>query len=511
MSAARVAVAAGSRVAADAGAEVAARGGNAVDAAVAAALVSLCTDIGVVSPGGGAFVTVLPPDGDATVIDGYAAMPGIDATDVREDSAWEVTFDYKGETRQRVGFGTVAVPGAFAALAMAVDRYGHLPWAAVLEPAIRWAAHGAPLTGGAAEYLRYTHEAIYSWHPDSLRIVHRVDGREHVSGDVIRVPHLAESLRAIAREGVGVLYGGPLGRRIACAVREAGGPLTGADLAAYRAIERKPIVLDFHDWQVATNPVPSVGGSCLAALLALLADYPSDRYDADAVALQARVQHAVLSYRGRHLDGAGLELSQRTARLLTLARRGQPDAILESPSTIHVSAVDASGGACAITSSAGYGSGAIAPGTGIWLNNSLGEIDLLTHGLSGFAPGTRLASNMTPTVARSEDGSVLAIGTPGASRITTALAQVMHQHMAYGLDLQAAVEHPRLHVELVAGRPPAISCEPDLPTERLAGFTVRSFPEPSMYFGGVQVARWSPHAGLTAVGDTRRCGCVAYG
>ena len=92
-------------------------------------------------PGGDPFV--LPPNGDATVIDGYAAMPGLDATDVREDSAWEVTFDYKGETRQRVGFGTVAVPGAFAALAMAVERHGHLPWATVLAPAIRYARDGS--------------------------------------------------------------------------------------------------------------------------------------------------------------------------------------------------------------------------------------------------------------------------------------------------------------------------------------------------------------------------------
>lgn len=506
----RVAVAAGSRIAADAGAEIASQGGNAVDAAIAAAMVSLCTDIGVVSPGAGAFIAVLSPDSESVIIDGYAEMPGRCGQGAREDSAWEVVFDYKGETRQRVGFGTVAAPGAFAALAAAAEQFGRLPWSAVMAPAIRWAEQGAPLTGAAAEYLLYTHAAIYSWHADSYRVVHDTDGRPRRAGDIVHVPHLAESLRAIADQGIETLYGGPLGERIAAAVEAVGGPLSAADLASYRAVIRRPITLALRDWRIATNPVPSVGGSCLAAMLSLLDKHAAKRWDAEAVAWQAHVQHAVLSYRRRKLDGAGAGLPARAARLLQLAFEGKPDRILEAPATIHVSTVDDRGYACAITASAGYGSGAMAPGTGIWLNNSLGEMDLLTQGVAGIAPGTRLSSNMAPTVGRREDGTVLAIGTPGASRITTALAQVLQQHIEYGLQLGAAVDHARLHVEL-APAGPAVSFEPGLCVERLAGFDLRPFPEKSMYFGGVQAARWSPRDGLTAVGDARRCGCTAYG
>lgn len=510
MNSPRVAIAAGSRIAADAGAEIAGKGGNAVDAAIAAAIVSLCTDIGVVSPGGGAFIAVLPPDGEPVIIDGYAEMPGLAGTASRDDAAWEVVFDYKGETRQRVGFGAVVTPGAFAGLAAAAEQFGRLPWSAVMAPSIRWADQGAPLTGAAAEYLLYTHAAIYSWHPDSYRVVHDADGHPRRAGDIVHVPHLADSLRIIANQGVEVLYGGALGLRIAAAVQAAGGPLSEVDLASYRPVNRRPITLAFHDWRIATNPVPSVGGSCLAAMLALLEKRATQRYDAEAIAWQAHVQHAVLSYRRRHLDGAGAGLPPRAARLLELAFEGQPDNVLEAPATIHVSAVDDRGGACAITSSAGYGSGAIAPGTGIWLNNSLGEVDLLTQGLAGIRPGTRLSSNMAPTVACRDDGAVLAIGTPGASRITTALAQVLQQHIAYGREMEAAVDQARLHVELAPERP-AVSYEPGLAIEQLAGFDLRPFHEKSMYFGGVQAARWSPQDGLTAVGDARRSGCTAYG
>ena len=510
MNDARVAVAAGSRIAADAGAEIAGQGGNAVDAAIAAALVSLCTDIGVVSPGGGAFVAVLPPGGEPLIIDGYAEMPGRAGPAARPESAWEVRFNYMGETRQRIGFGAAAVPGALAALASASRQFGRLSWCAVMAPAIRWTERGAPLTGGAAEYLLYTHAAIYSWHPDSYRIVHDAAGRPREAGDVVRVPHLSDSLQEIAERGVEVLYRGPLGQRIAAAVQEAGGLLGEPDLVSYRAVNRLPITRPLRDWQIATNPVPSVGGSCLAAMLDLLEKQPAEQFDARAVAHHARVQHAVLSYRRRNMDGAGARLPAAAERLLRLAYEGQQDLVLESPATIHVSAADDRGCACAITSSAGYGSGAIAPGTGIWLNNSLGEVDLLTRGLAGTPPGSRLASNMAPTVARRRDGEVLAIGTPGASRITTTLAQVLQQHIRFGLALEDAVRHPRLHVELLP-RGPAVSFEPGLPVGELGEFDLRPFTAPSMYFGGVQVASWSPKSGLFAVGDSRRSGCIAYG
>jgi len=507
----RVAIAASSDISAQAGAELAHEGGSAVDAVLGAALVSMCTDIGIMSPGGGALVTIWPPDGNPVVIDGCPEMPGRGQPIGRRGEAmWEVVFDYGGETHQRIGFGSVATPGAFAALAEASRRFGSLPWSTVMRPAIRWVKDGFPLGGGAAEYLRYTHEAIYSWSEESFRLLHHDDGSPLAEGDTVFIPGLADSLEEIASQGVEALYHGALGQRIAAGVQTAGGLLGEADLAAYRASTHQPITLEFGGWRVATCPPPSVGGPCLAAMLHFLKACPEHEINTDAVRWLVRAQHAVLDYRARKLDGAEERFPEEVQSLLALAQSGEPSRLLSAPSTIHISGVDNTGLACSLTASAGYGSGAIAPGTGLWLNNSLGEIDLHPQGLAGVAPGTRLVSNMAPTVARSADGAVLAIGSPGASRITTAIAQSMWHHIFFGENLDAAIEHPRLHVELFA-EASNVAYERGLPVTPVHGFKLREFDGLAMYFGGVQAARWSATDGFAAVADTRRSGGISYG
>ena len=302
----RVAVAATSQIAADAGAEIAARGGNAVDAALAASVVSMCTDTGIMSPGGGAFITIWPPDGAPVVVDGYAEMPGrAEGLSRLGEASWEVLFDYGGETHSRVGFGAVATPGAFAGISHAVEQFGALSFADVLAPAIRWAAEGFPLRGGAAEYLAYTHEAIYSWQPESYAILHHADGSPLAEGDTVFVPDLAASLTTLARDGVQTLYGGHLGEVIAAGVQAAGGLLGIQDLRAYDAIPREPIRIRIGPWEIATAPAPSVGGPVLAAMLELLSRSPGEVSAEQATQWLVRTQHAVLDHRGRELDGAG--------------------------------------------------------------------------------------------------------------------------------------------------------------------------------------------------------------
>ncbi|NCF38449.1 MAG: gamma-glutamyltransferase [Gammaproteobacteria bacterium] len=502
-------IAAGTRIAAEAGASVAEQGGNAVDAAIAAMAVSVCTDTGIMSPGCGAFVTVWPPDAEPVVIDGYAEMPGRGYGEQHfGEATHEVVFDYGGDTRQLVGYGTIATPGGFAGLALASQQFGRLPWNALVEPAIDWVERGFPLTGGAAEYLGFTHDAIYSWHPDSYRVLHHEDGRPLAQGDIVRIPCLADSLRSIASDA-GSLYGGELGRRIACGVRENGGLLGIEDLQAYEAVVREPVRAHIGDWEVVTNPPPAVGGSCLAAMLLLL-----DRLG-PANSLQREVenmvttQRSILGFRASRLDGAHQALPREVERMLELADLGD-HSLLSAPSTSHVSVVDADGLACAITASAGYGSGAMVEGTGFWLNNSLGEIDLLTRGVSGLSAGTRLASNMAPTIARRRsDGALLALGSPGASRITTAIAQVLANFAGGEMSLADAVTHPRLHVELAAQPGGTIAFEPGLPVEPMQGLEPRPFDGPSMYFGGVQAVLWSRQDGLAGIADARRGGYVA--
>ena len=193
---------------------------------------------------------------------------------------------------------------------------------------------------------------------------------------------------------------------------------------------------------------------------------------------------------------------------MELAALGDLQTLLSSPSTTHTSAVDSQGLACSISLSSGYGSGVMITGTGMLLNNSLGELELHPQGLEGLTPGTRLISNMAPTIARKSDGTVLAIGSPGASRITTAIAQVLINFIDLGMSLAEAVNYPRLHVEVFEEQV-SIAFESGLPLEAIPGFVLREFTQPSMYFGGIQATLWQPATGFVAVADPRRAGGVA--
>ena len=506
----KVIIAASSQISANAGAKIADRGGNAVDAALAAALVSMCTDLGVMAPGAGGFIAIWPPTKKPVIIDAYADMPGRGLASAEFGQATtEVFFDYGGRMRNIVGYGSVATPGIFAGLGMACAQYGVLDWHTLVAPAIEWTEQGFPLTGGAAEYLRYTHQAIFSWHPQSYQTLHHSDGSLLQAGEIVRVPGLADSLRLIADRGVDAFYNGEIGQRIATEIQDNGGLLTAEDLATYRAAARSPLYLRFGDWEIATNPPPAIGGAILSAMLLLHDHHPCLQWDIASVRQLIEIQQTVLAYRHHHLDG-NRDLPAAVARLLELARADQLQAWMKSPSTIHISAVDTDGLACSLSASAGYGSGVMIDGTGLWLNNSLGEIDLHPCGLEDLSPGTRLVSNMAPTLARKSDGAVMAIGSPGASRITTAIAQVLLHFVQRGMSLSDAVAHPRLHVEVVE-EALRIAFEPGLPITPISGRLLRPFPEPSMYFGGIQAALWEPAIGLIAAADPRRAGAVARG
>ena len=506
----RVQIASATPLAAAAGAAVADAGGNAIDAAIGASIASMCTEIGIIAPAASGFITVWPHDDEPIVIDGYAEMPGRGLTPDRfGGGVREVEMSYGGHTRTLVGWGSVATPGAFAAFAEAHRRFGSVEWRSILEPTISIVEHGFPVTGASAEYLDHAHRSIFGWDDTSRSITHRPDGSPVAEGDAIQIPHLAGTLRLIADQGAVVLYEGDLGRRMSDAVLSGGGILTREDLLSYRVAIREPVRFDLDDWQVATNPPPAVGGVITAAILLLAAEPPFAGWIPDEVDRMARIQRAVLGYRAAELDDYGTRAAA-AERLLQFAHEGNLGAVQGSQSTVHTSTADTDGNGCAITVSAGYGSGALVPGAGMYLNNSLGEVELTSEGLHSLAPGTRLVSNMAPTVARRPDGSVLAIGSPGASRITTAVAQVLLNFLHIGMSLSEAVAHPRLNVEIFGGNA-MIAYEPGLDVRPVDGMTARRFPDIAMYFGGVQAAVYDPIAGLYGSADPRRSGDTARG
>jgi len=493
-----VAVASSTKVAAEAGAAVAREGGNAVDAAIASAWVGAVAEPGICAPGSGGFVTVWGPDGDPVTIDGYIEMPGRGLASERfEKGTHKVHLDYGGGVSMHVGHGSVGTPGGPAALSVASERYGRVPWAVALEPAIELARNGFELSPPARQYLEFSGTKVFGWHPDSRKALHHDDGTLLELGETIQVDGLVGSLERLARYGAADFYTGEIGHAIAADMADNGGLITEADLEQYQPIVREALVGPVGEWIVATNPPPAIGGVVLGAMLRLLGDRPSNPWSRDDVERMVEVQNSVLGFRRDRVD----------MREDIVEAIEEMQAAFRSPSTVHTSAVDSSGLACSITLSAGYGSGVMVPGTGLWLNNCLGEIELNRRGLHSWPVGARLVSNMSPTVARDSTGRVLSIGSPGADRITTAILQVFANHANAGMSLAGSIAHPRMHLEMTDEGPRMVA-EPGIPTG-LGGVPWRTTPDLSMYFGGVGVAEWSPAGGLVAEADPRRTGGTA--
>lgn len=461
------------------------------------------TQPGVCALAGGAYVTVWADGASPITIDGNVAVPGLGNEGPVAKGGVPLHLGYGGGVDTIVGAASVATPGSLAALETASRKFGVVGWDRLLAPVIRAAAEGFPLPSACHYYLCYAGTPIFGRSRDGFEALHRDDGALREKGSSIRVPHLADSLAAIASEGSRVFYDGEIGGRIAQHVQNGGGALTRADLSDYRAIVRDSLSVELNGWRVATNPPPAVGGATLAAMLLAFRDRAMRRWEPESLHYLAQVQRAVLSYRRDVLDLVE-DVPAAASRLLDRARSGQ--LVNTSSSTVHTSAVDDARLACSITASSGYGSGEMPEGTGLWLNNCLGELELNRRDPDTLSPGARLPSNMAPTIARSP-GSVLSIGTPGADRITTALHQFLINFLLLGLNLDEAVAHPRMHVEIRSDRV-HLALEPGLSIVPGEEFSVTRFPETSMYFGGVGAAMFDESRGFGTAADPRREGAT---
>ncbi len=500
-----VGIAGPSELAVRAGATAVEAGGNAVDAAISAALAALCTEVAIVGLDAAAYITLWHPDQPPVVIDGGIVMPGRGQPAERFGAAGRpVELDYGGGMETVVGYGAVGVGGAVAALGEAAAGWSSLPWDALVAPAAACVRDGFPLSRASHTWLKYSHREVFGWQAESAAVIHDSNGALLPAGAAIRVPGLAATLNELGREGPEALYGGRLGEEIAACVQAGGGLLGRQDRHAYRALRREPTRCSVDGWSIAMPPPPAIGGTALAAMLARMGRAPEIAWDAAAVAALATVQRDVFEFL-RTLP-ADQDTDVVLESLLAWARAGGDPGGRRSPSTVHVSALDEDGLGCAVTASSGYGSGVLVPGTGIWLNNCLGELELNPRGFHGLRPGQHMASNMSPTVARGDHGAALALGSPGAERITTALLQVMLNFMRLGMSLEEALAAPRLHVERVADAWQA-AAEPGLPLDAVP-MPCREFDALSMFFGGAGAVLRGADGTLVAAADPRRQGAA---
>jgi gamma-glutamyltranspeptidase/glutathione hydrolase len=455
-------------------------------------------------------------DASSRVLDFFVAVPGVGRG--RRDGARmeQVEVDFTPESSQafRIGAASCAVPGALAGLARAHRSYGSLPWAQLVEPAIALARNGIELTPPQA-YLHAILDLILR-HTDEGRRVYGRNGERLVAGDTLRQPDLAATLELIAREGASALYGGELGRAVVDHVRANGGEVTAADLDDYRVIRRRPVRAAYRGYEVESNPPPSSGGILIAYGLRLLdaLGEGGPAGSADAVARLAEVMRAQTRARSDSFGAAlyrgglaGRLLSDEAIAAATEQIRAQDPGHRETAprGTTHISVVDAAGNAASMTASLGSGSGVVVPGTGIHLNNMLGEYDLA---LGNERPGARLTSMMAPALVLDTGRPRLVVGSAGSIRLRGAIMQVIVNVTGHGMGVEEAVSAPRIHVD-----EPALHCEggAGVDLEALAelerrGYDVTRWRKRNLFFGGVSAVEVLPDGSLAAAGDPRRGG-----
>ena len=310
------------------------------------------------------------------------------------------------------------------------------------------------------------------------------------------------------RPGAVILSCATVAPAFAREMAENGGFVSREDLTAYQARERKPLAMRSSGFHLSLNPVPTVGGAAVGSLIGMLeVDWNRGTSAAERARLHARAQGALLTLREEELYAAEFSAS-RAACLLEPATLRRHLHALRSPNTTHFSVATGDGALAAVTMSNGYGSGVIIPGTGIVCNNSLGEPELNPLGYHRSPAGSRIISNMAPTLARHHDGRCLALGSPGASRITTAIAQTWAHYAFENASFEDAVNGARLHLEAWHDGLRA-QCEPGIDPSLLHDdYLVRPFEKPDMFFGAVKLVGLDRDGRLQAVADHRRKGAV---
>jgi gamma-glutamyltranspeptidase/glutathione hydrolase len=510
------AVAAGHRLSAEAGAEALRAGGNAVDAVIAACFASFVCESPLAGPGGGGFLLV-HDGGRQELLDFFVAVPGEGRPPGPLPQADELQLRFGGTTpvTYRVGGAVVAVPGMLAGLETAHRRHGRLPWRELLLPAARLARTGVVLTAEQA-YIHLVCDPILRL-DEQGRSVYGGE-RPLVEGLLLRFPRLADSLELLAEQGADSYYRGELAELTLSYLAERDALLGRADLASYRVLVRRPLRARYQGGLFLTNPPPATGGILIAHTLSLLERLRGWTLDPLVqAALLVECLRASARARDREFELAlhrpGLErrllsavrLEEDGEAVLAALAVGGPEANERSgsPSTTHVSALDGEGQAAALTSSTGAASTMIVPGSGLSLNNLLGEADLLPQG-EALRPGKRLTSMMSPSLLLQEGRPRLVLGSAGSTRLRSAIVQVIVNLVERRMELATAIAAPRLHPE--AGVLHLEAGQDELTALFLArGEQLQRWPGLDLYFGGVNAVSLGPD-GFQAAGDPRRGG-----
>jgi len=462
------------KLAAKIGADILKQGGNAVDAAVATGFALAVTYPRAGNIGGGGFMVI------------HSAERGQDLTiDYRETAPQATTQDIflgpdgkPDPAKSRDSALGIGVPGTVAGLALALEKFGsgNFTLAEILKPAIALARDGFVVTDDMADTLSDMYRRMARW-PNSAKTFSKADGTPLREGDTFVQGDLALVLSTIAERGPHGFYEGPVAEKLVKAIRDAGGLMTTDDLKSYSAVLRAPVRGSYRGYDIVSMPLPSSGGTVLLETLNILEGFPlHDIRQGSASSLHLMIEAMKRAYadRARYLgDPAFIDAptnmliakdyaaKQRAtidvARATPWAEAAPAKPHREGSNTTHYSVVDARGNAVSNTYTLNfpYGVGLVAEGTGILLNNELDDFTAApgaanAFGLVGFeanlpGPGKRPLSSMSPTIVLKDGKPVLITGSPGGSRIISAVTQVIVNSIDYRMNIAAAVAAPRIH------------------------------------------------------------------
>jgi gamma-glutamyltranspeptidase/glutathione hydrolase len=456
-------------IATDVGVGVLQQGANAVDAAVAVGFALAVTHPFAGNLGGGGYMLIRMADGRATFIDFRERAPEKASRDMYLDAQGNLTRD------SLEGWRSSGVPGTVRGFEIAVNKYGKRTWAENLTPAIGLASKGFPVSYALSESLKGSRSLGHD--AESTRIFQR-NGAFFDVGDTLVQADLARTLQRISAKGANEFYEGETATRLAEAMTTHGGLISLADLKSYKALERTPLEGTYRNYTVITAPPSSSGGIALLEMLGILEGTGYEKGGAgSASALHYQTEAMRRAYADRNeyvgdpdfvkVPIAGLLAPAYLAKLRATidperatpsadVRPGRP-AGSESMETTHYSVVDAEGNAVAVTYTlnGGYGNGITVPGLGFLLNNEMDDFaskpgtsnmfGLVQGETNAIQPGKRPLSSMTPTILLKDGTLFMTLGAPGGSRISTAVLQVILNVVDFGMNVQDAIDAPRIH------------------------------------------------------------------
>ena len=528
-------IVAGHAATADAGAAILRAGGNAVDAAIAAVSTSFCAEPVLTSPGGGGFMLIADSAGHAQLYDGFARMPSAASLSVPSIAALQaVPIDF-GDSIQtfHIGSASVASPSLLAMLFAAHRRYGKIPLQDALAPGIDAAKSGVRLNALQASFIKLLKPILTS--TKHCQTIYAPHGKLLEKGDNFRNPDLANTLDMLIHEGIDEMYHGDLARHIVAACLPYG-LLNMDDLRAEQVNIRQPLSSPLFGGTLLSNPPPSSGG-LLIALAARTLEQLTHLHETADISWPVRISEVLRATSAiRQSSGKIAGLDQRihdpdiaSSLLNSTYVQQQCDHIrqrLRNPSrthaanhesdnrhgsTTHISIIDKDGLSLSLTTSNGEGSGIVVPGTGIHLNNMLGEEDINPLGFHALPAGISLPSMMAPSIFIKDGLPAVVLGSGGSNRLRGAMLQVLSRHLMLGQDIETAVRAPRMHNEnnRLEFEPEFLS-DHDRQSCIDLGWDLHPWQQQNVYFGGVNAISCNAKRQLIGCADPRRGGAVAY-